>query len=256
VTVPFAFVVLAVPETRDDARDPGRPWWRELSVPSVRQPRFTRVVAVAAPWLFASAGIGYGYLPTQIRGATGSWGLVFATAVTVIALGTSSLVQPVAKRLTSGGLGTGVGLIAAGLAVTALAIGLQSPWTGLTANIVIGAGMGFTLQCGLLEVQRIASGSAAPDSAAPGSAPPGSAPPGSAAPGRAAPGTRSDLAGLTGVFYALAYVGFLAPTVIAAVPASVAAATIVWFVVGLAVVSWAVLLVTGRTPTAQQRPAQ
>jgi hypothetical protein len=130
--------------------------------------------------------------------------------------------------------------------VTALAIGLQSPWTGLTANIVIGAGMGFTLQCGLLEVQRIAGRGAAP----------GSAPPGSAAPGSAPPGTRSDLAGLTGVFYALAYVGFLAPTVIAAVPASVAAATIVWFVAGLAVVSWAVLLVTGRTPTAQQRPAQ
>ena len=64
-------------------------------------------------------------------------------------------------------------------------------------------------------------------------------------------GTRSDLAGLTGVFYALAYVGFLAPAVIAAVAASVAAATIVWFVAGLAVVSWVVLLVTGRTPTAQ-----
>jgi hypothetical protein len=123
--------------------------------------RFVRVIAIAAPWLFASAAIGYGYLPTQLRGATGSWGLVFATAATVVALGVSSAIQPVAKRVHSlesaRGLCTGVAVIAAGIAMTALAVMAQSPWAGLAANAVIGAGMGITMVSGLLEVQQIAS---------------------------------------------------------------------------------------------------
>jgi MFS family permease len=213
VTVPFAFVVAAAPETHRSGRVAGR-WWRQLRVPSAGHRRFVRVVAIAAPWLFASAAIGYGYLPTQLRGATGSWGLVFATAATVVALGVSSAIQPVAKRLHSTesarGLCTGVAIIAAGLAVTALAVSARSPWAGLAANVVIGAGMGVTMVSGLLEVQRIA--------------------------------TPDDLAGLTGVFYALAYAGFLAPAVIAAIPASIAVTTILWAVAGLAVASCLLIL--------------
>ena len=213
VTVPFAFVVAAAPETHRSGRVAG-PWWRQLRVPSAGHRRFVRVVAIAAPWLFASAAIGYGYLPTQLSGATGSWGLVFATAATVVALGVSSAIQPVAKRLHSTesarGLCTGVAIIAAGIAVTALAVGARSPWAGLAANVVIGAGMGVTMVSGLLEVQRIA--------------------------------TSDDLAGLTGAFYALAYAGFLAPVVIAAVAASIAVTTILWVVAGLAVASCLLIL--------------
>jgi MFS family permease len=216
-TVPFALVVARTPETRFSEHATGltgtAAWWR-LRVPSVRHPRFTRVVAIAAPWLFAAAAIGYGYLPTQLNGATGSWGLVFATAVTVVALGVSSAVQPFAKRFHSAesarGLTSGIVLIGAGIAVTTVAIAAQSVWIGLAANVVIGAGMGVTLVSGLLEVQRIA-------------------------------GDR-DLAGLTGVFYALAYAGFLASTVIAAAATSVSVTTILWIVVGLAVVSVAAVL--------------
>jgi MFS family permease len=213
VTVPFAFVVLTTPETHRTGGVAG-PWWRQLRVPSAGHRRFTRVVAVAAPWLFVSAAIGYGYLPTQLRGATGSWGLVFATAATVIALGTSSVVQPIAKRLHSlesaRGLAIGMFIMAAGIAVVVLAISAQSVWIGLIANVVIGLGLGITLVSGVLEVQRIA--------------------------------TKADLAGLTGVFYAVAYVGFLAPTVIAAIAAAVPVTTILWAVVALAVLSWLLIL--------------
>ncbi|HYZ52724.1 MAG TPA: MFS transporter, partial [Streptosporangiaceae bacterium] len=199
VTAPFAFVVLATPETHRTGGVAG-PWWRQMRIPSAGHRRFVRVIAIAAPWLFASAAIGYGYLPTQLRGATGSWGLVFATAATVVALGTSSAIQPIAKRLHSlesaRGLAVGVFIIAAGIAVAVLAISAQSVWTGLAANVVIGVGLGITLVSGLLEVQRIA--------------------------------TPADLAGLTGVFYALAYAGFLAPTVIAAIAASIPVTTILW----------------------------
>jgi hypothetical protein len=213
VTVPFAFVVAAAPETHRSGGVAG-PWWQQLRVSSAGHRRFVRVVAIAAPWLFAGAAIGYGYLPTQLRGATGSWGLVFATAATVVALGVSSAVQPLAKRVHSmesaRGLCTGVAIIAAGIAVTALAVGARSPWIGLAANVVIGAGMGVTMVSGLLEVQRIA--------------------------------TPDDLAGLTGVFYALGYAGFLAPTVMAALPSSIPVTTILCGVAGLAVASWLLVL--------------
>jgi MFS family permease len=233
-TIPFAVVVARTPETRFREHAPGiagpgltgTPAWWQLRVPSVRHPRFTRVVAIAAPWLFAAAAIGYGYLPTQLNGATGSWGLVFATATTVVALGVSSAVQPFAKRFHSAesarGLASGVVLIGAGIAITTVAITAQSVWIGLAANVVIGAGMGVTLVSGLLEVQRIA-------------------------------GDR-DLAGLTGVFYALAYAGFLASTVIAAAATSVSVTTILWIVVGLAVVSWAAVLPASRRHLPQPEP--
>jgi hypothetical protein len=70
--------------------------------------------------------------------------------------------------------------------------------------------MGITMVSGLLEVQRIA--------------------------------TPEDLAGLTGVFYALAYAGFLAPTLIAAVAATVPVTTILWAAAALAVASWLFIL--------------
>jgi MFS family permease len=212
-TVPFALVVLTTPETRVSGGVTG-PWWRQLRVPSAGHRRFVRVIAIAAPWLFASAAIGYGYLPTQLHGATGSWGLMFATATTVVALGTSSAIQPVAKRVHSPesarGLAVGVFIMAAGIAMAVLAISAQSVWAGLAANVVIGAGLGITLVSGLLEVQRIA--------------------------------TAKDLAGLTGVFYTVAYAGFLTPAVIAAIADYVPVTTILWAVTGLAVVSWALIL--------------
>jgi MFS family permease len=217
VALPFAVVVWRTPETHRSGGVAG-PWWRQLRVPSAGHRRFVRVVLVAAPWIFASAAIGYGYLPTRLSGATGAWGLVFATAATVVALGVSSAVQPFAKRVHSAtsarGLATAVLVMAVGIAVVGVAVEAQSVWIGLGANVLIGVGMGIALVSSLLEVQRIASS--------------------------------RDLAGLTGVFYAVAYAGFLAPAVIAAVAQVVALPVILAVVVGLALVSWAALLVSSR----------
>ena len=217
IALPFAVVVWRTPETTTNGGLPG-PWWRQLAVPSAGHRRFTRVVLVAAPWIFGSAAIGYGYLPTQLAGATGSWGLVFATAATVVALGVSSAVQPLAKRVHSEtaarGLATAVAVMTAGIGVVAVAVALQSVWVGLAANVVIGVGMGIALVSSLLAVQRIA-------------------------------GPR-DLAGLTGVFYAVAYAGFLAPAVIAAVAGAVAVPVILAVVAALGIVSWVAVLVSSR----------
>ncbi len=217
ITIPFGIVVARTPETQRGGGVPG-PWWRQLRIPSAGHRRFTRVVAVAAPWIFAAAAIGYGYLPTQLRSVTGPWGLVFATAATAVALGTSSLMQPIAKRVHSmesaRGLGTAVLIIVVGIAVATLAIWRQSVWIGLGANLVIGVGIGIGLVSGLLEVQRIAG--------------------------------KDDLAGLTGVFYTIAYAGFLAPTAIAAIAGAMPVTGILLVVVALGLLSWALILASSR----------
>jgi MFS family permease len=217
VTAPFLVIVLRAPEGRVPGGVHG-PWWRQLAVPSAGHRRFTRVVLLAAPWIFASAAIGYGYLPTQLGGATGRWGLVCATAATVIALGVSSAIQPLAQRVHSlesaRGLIVAVAIMLCGIAIVVVAIRLQSVPVALAANAVIGVGMGIGLVSSLMEVQRIA-------------------------------GAR-DLAGLTGVFYAIAYAGFLVPAVIAAVAKLVDATLVLAAIVALGVVCWVGILISSR----------
>ncbi|RKR76631.1 MFS transporter [Frondihabitans australicus] len=222
VAVPFFFVVARVPESRSEpalaqARAAG-PWWRQLRIPAASHRRFVRVVMVSCPWIFAGAAIAYGYLPTLLRASTGSWGLVFATTATVVALGVSSAFQPFARRVHSAtsarGLSVMVLVIAAGIGLVIVSDVEQSIWVGLAANAVIGFGMGIGLVSGLLEVQRIAG----PD----------------------------GLAGLTGLFYAVAYAGFLAPAVIAAVASLVPVTAILGVVVALALVSWVLVMVSFR----------
>ncbi|TPW78538.1 MFS transporter [Schumannella sp. 10F1B-5-1] len=226
VALPFLVLVARLPETAVGAVRAGSggvpgvggPWWAQLRIPSAAHRRFVRVVAVAAPWIFAAAAMGYGYLPTRLADQTAPWGIAYATAATVIALGASSAIQPLARRIHSlesaRGLGVGTTGIAAGLVLVVLAIVVGSPVLGLVANAVLGCGFGISLVSGLLEVQRIAGG--------------------------------RDLAGLTGVFYALAYAGFLLPTLISALALVVPAIDILVTVLLLAVVAIAAVRVSSR----------
>ncbi|GII57841.1 MFS transporter [Planotetraspora thailandica] len=188
ITLPFVWLLWKAPETSTSGGEPG-PLYAQFRIPAAGHRRFTRVVLVAAPWIFASAALAYGYVPVLLAGVTGKWGLGYATALTVVALGVAALIQPVAKRIDSPssarGLVVCLGTVAAALVVGALAVQWSSVWLGMLASVVFGAGIGVGLVSGLLEVQRIAS--------------------------------PRDLAGLTGVFYAVAYAGFLSPTVLAAV---------------------------------------
>ncbi|MFD0441370.1 MFS transporter [Streptomyces chartreusis] len=187
VAVPFLWLVRRVPETSPGGL--GGPLRRQLRVPAAGHRRFVRVVAIAAPWLFACAALAYGYLPVLLSDATGRWGLAYATALTGLTLGVAALVQPFAKRIdtpsSARSLVVFLFLAAAGILVMTGAQHWQSPALGVAAALVLGCAIGTGLVSGLLEVQRIA-------------------------------GPR-DLAGLTGVFYTLAYAGFLTPMVLAAV---------------------------------------
>lgn len=218
LTAPLLPVTARLPELRSDPAARREPWWRQLRVRSARHPRFLSVILIAAPWIFLGAAIGYGYLPTQLGSVTGRLGLVFATASSVLALGVSVGIQPLARRIHSGtsarGVISAVALLSAGIAVAGLAIERQSVFIGLLANALVGAGIGIGLISGMHEVQRIAGG--------------------------------SELAGLTGLFYALAYVGFLVPTLIAGLTTLMSPGDLLWALAALGVIAAAAIAPSSR----------
>ncbi|GAA4859680.1 MFS transporter [Pseudonocardia benzenivorans] len=156
---------------------------------AVRHPRFLRVVVPMAPWIFGSAGVAYAIMPQLVGDRLGSWGLAYSTLVTVATLGTGAAVQPIAKRLdrTTDARAVVVSMIvmSGGLALSVVAAVVRSPWVALGAAVLLGGAYGIAVVAGLLEIQRLAR--------------------------------PEELAGLTGVYYALAYVGFLLPAVLAVV---------------------------------------
>ena len=158
---------------------------------AVRHPRFRRVIVPMAPWIFGSAGVAYAIMPQLVGSRLGSWGLAYSTLLTVCTLGAGALIQPLARRLdrTTSARGVLVSMIvmSLGLAVSAVAAALGSAVFALVAAVVLGAAYGIAVVSGLLELQRLA-------------------PP-------------AELAGLIGVYYALAYVGFLLPSLLAVLSA-------------------------------------
>ncbi|GAB7046055.1 MFS transporter [Catenuloplanes indicus] len=213
LTLPFAWLVLRAPETAP----PGPR--SSLRVPAAGDRRFRRVVVVAAPWLFVAPSVTYGYLPVLLEETTGGVGIAYATLLTVLALGVSALIQPVVKRRTgfdsTRGLIAAITLITAGVALAATANHLQSWAAGLVTATVMGCGIGVGMVSAIMEVQRIA-------------------------------GPR-DLAGLTGVFYAVAYTGFLTPTLLAASTDALGTTTPLLGVTGLGVLSVLLLVIAYRT---------
>ena len=158
-----------------------------LGVPVARNRRFVRVVLPMAPWVFGSAGIAYAIVPQQVDGAMGEWALLFTAGLTVATLGTGVLVQPLARRLDRPGSSRAIivsmCLMTAGVLLAALTAATGSPWLAAPVAVSLGGAYGIAVVSGLLEVQRIAR--------------------------------PEELAGLTGVYYALSYVGFLLPAVLA-----------------------------------------
>jgi MFS family permease len=140
-----------------------------------------------APWIFGSAGVAYAIMPQLVGDQLGDWGLAYSTLLTVCTLGAGALVQPFVKRFdrttSARGVVIGMAVMSAGLVVSAVAAVVRSPIVALVAAIVLGLAYGIAVVSGLLEVQRLAR--------------------------------PHELAAMTGVYYALAYVGFLLPAVLA-----------------------------------------
>jgi MFS family permease len=158
-----------------------------LRVPAAGHRRFLRVVLPMAPWIFGSAGVAYAIVPSLVDDRVGHWALIFTTALTVGTLGAGVFIQPVARRLDSTSTARAVFvamvLMSLGLLAAALTAATGSAWLAAPVAVLLGCAYGIGVVSGLLEIQRIAE----PD----------------------------ELAGLTGVYYALAYVGFLLPAALA-----------------------------------------
>lgn len=158
-----------------------------LPLRSVRHPRFLRVILPMAPWIFGSAGVAYAIMPQLVADQLTSWALLYSTLLTVSTLGAGALIQPVAKRLdtikSARAVVVSMMVMSVGLSVSAVAAVLRSPVVALVAAVTLGAAYGIAVVSGLLELQRFARA--------------------------------EDLAALTGVYYMLAYVGFLLPTLLA-----------------------------------------
>jgi MFS family permease len=179
---------------------------RRLLVPPVRHRRFRGLVLPLAPWIFGAAGIAYAIVPASVAPRLGHLALLYATALTVATLGAGVLVQPLAHRLDHPerprSIGLAIGLVTLGAATAALTAALDLPWLGILAAVILGGGYGTALVAGLLEVGRLSDA--------------------------------EHLARATGIFYALAYIGFLFPMLVAIADQWAATATSLWILCGLA----------------------
>ncbi|WP_449385867.1 MFS transporter [Cellulomonas soli] len=186
ITLGALVALLGVGETRPRSTQPGR-LVDDLRIPAAGHRRFVQVVAPTAPWVFGTAASAYAILPSLLAARVPGLAVGLAGLMCLVALGCGVLVQLGGRRLDSpaDARGLGVGMLAAvpGLALAAATATTGSVGLGLVAAAVLGCSYGLLLVGGLQEVQRIAG----PD----------------------------DLAGLTAVYYSVAYLGFFVPAVLA-----------------------------------------
>lgn len=188
---------------------PGGSGWRalvgDLRIPAAARGRFVRVLLPSAPWVFSAGALAYVVLPALVGGHAGPNRIAFATLLTIVTLGAGAVVQPLVPRIAARTRGrqlvVGLGLSIVGTALCALEALWLSPAVAVGVAALLGLSYGIGLVAGLIEVQRMAG----PD----------------------------DLAGLTGIYCSLTYVGFALPVVLAAL-ASLASYATLLAIVGLA----------------------
>ncbi len=191
------------------------------ALPSLRHPRFLRVVAPMAPWVFAAPAVAFALLPSVVGAAHATDGIALTAVVAMVAAMAGVLIQPVARRLDAHAAGNraatlGLAVMVAGLALSAFTAHEQHTWLLVPSSIVLGMGYGLCLVAGLVEVQRLAHPEA--------------------------------LAGLTAIYYVLTYIGFAAPYVLALAAHLTGYATLLLITAGLALVTTLWLRVQGRAP--------
>lgn len=188
LTVPTIIAMVVVPETRQSPHLAGgrrETILQSLRTPSVTHPRFLLVAAMVAPWVFGAAGVAYAIIPSLMQEEVGQ-PVFFSALVTFFALLFGFGIQQVGPRIASDTSARG-SLVAMGIVVVGMALAMwmsASPTIpgAIVAALVLGMGYGLSMFTGLNEVQRIA-------------------------------GPR-DLAGLTGIFYCLTYIGFAFPAIL------------------------------------------
>lgn len=188
LSIAALLIVFIAPETLTRERRSAQHWWRGLQIPLVVNRTFIRLIIPAAPWVFAAAGVAYAVMPALVQNTLGEWTTMYATVLTVATLGAGALVQNLVPRINrwTGGraLVVGLTLMTLGMGLAVVAALAADPIMAFVVAIVLGIAYGICVVAGLVIVQAIAE--------------------------------PKDLAGITGIYYSLAYSGFLLPTVLAA----------------------------------------
>lgn len=192
LTVVTGLWLLVVPETRVPPEAGNRARLRDdLTIPSAGHRRFLRVVVPLAPWVFGCAGSAYAVLPGLMRDRADGMPIALSALLTVLTLGCGVGIQVLGRaidtRRSARASVVALVIVVAGMGLGALASARLTLPLALAAAAVLGTGYGLALVSGLSEVQRIAG----PD----------------------------DLAGLTAVYYSVAYLGFFIPAVLAVLAA-------------------------------------
>lgn len=192
LTLPLILALLPVPETRQSPAGRDRAAvLAALRTPSVAHPRFLLIAAPAAPWVFGAAGVAYAIIPSLMQGQVAR-PVFFSALITFFALLFGFAIQQVGPAIASDRSARGtlvaLGIVIAGMGLAAWMAAHPSIPAAVVAALVLGMGYGLTMFTGLNEVQRIA-------------------------------GPR-DLAGLTGIFYCLTYIGFAFPAILTKASAS------------------------------------
>ncbi|MFT3697462.1 MAG: MFS transporter [Kofleriaceae bacterium] len=168
---------------------------------------FLTGVLPMAPFVFAFPVIAFASLPAMLGpGALGSAPIAYIGLLGAITLAAGVLAQPVTRKFpptTAARVGLIVGALGCGLG--ALVVATHITALLLVVAAVLGVGYGVCMTSGLRNVELLAK-----------------------------PATRG---GLTGLYYVLTYVGFAVPYILAIVTSSIAPATALEILAGLAVMA-------------------
>lgn len=224
ITVITGVWLFSVPETRTVVPAADRvPLRQDLRIPPVGHRRFLRVVLPVAPWVFGAVGSAYAVLPGLVSDQAGDFPIAFAGLLTVITLLAGFGVQMVARHIDTDSSArasvTALTILVVGMCLASWASASLSLALVVIAAMTLGAGYGIALVAGLAEVQRIA--------------------------------TADDLAGLTAVYYSIAYLGFFIPAIMASLANWFGYPQMFGFGVGAALLSLAIVAAasTAHLPT-------
>lgn len=158
------------------------------ALPGLRSGRFRRVVVPMAAWVFTAPAIAFALLPSVVGAGHATDGVALTATITTLTAIAGVLAQPLARRLdgkagSNRAATTGLLVLTAGLVIAAFTAQVGESWLLVPSSIVLGLAYGLCLVAGLVEIQRLADPRA--------------------------------LAGLTAIYYSLAYLGFAAPYLLA-----------------------------------------
>jgi MFS family permease len=140
-----------------------------------------------APWVFTAPALAFVVGPALVARQVGPYTVGFASLAAVVALTFGAAVQPLVPRIArlTGERQAVVGLLIAtgGTAILAVNAQLGSPGLAVAAAALLGVAYGICIVAGLVEVQAMAD--------------------------------PHSLAGLTGIYYSLTYLGFTLPVILA-----------------------------------------